>query len=239
LTGTFINVIAVLLGSILGSVLGNRLPERMRTTVVNGLGLVTATIGMQMALSTQNILLVMGSILVGGLIGEWWRIETRLERVGQWLEDRVDKAMGSTRERSITRAFVAASLVFCVGPMTILGSVQDGLTGDFGLLAIKSVLDGFAALAFSASMGPGVLFSIVTIVVFQGGISLAAMVIGEALGQVTAQTPWVIEMTATGGILMLGISLLLLELRRIRVANLLPAVLIAPLAQILYQACQK
>ena len=239
MTGTLINVIAVLLGSILGSVLGNRLPERMRTTVVNGLGLVTAIIGMQMALGTQNILLVMGSILVGGLIGEWWRIETRLEHVGQWLEDRVDKAVGSTRERSITRAFVAASLVFCVGPMTILGSVQDGLTGDFGLLAVKSVLDGFAALAFSASMGPGVLFSIVTIVVFQGGISLTAMMIGGALGQVTAQTPWVIEMTATGGVLMLGISLLLLELRRIRVANLLPAVLIAPLAQILYQACQK
>jgi hypothetical protein len=120
--------------------------------------------------------------------------------------------------------------------MTILGSIQDGLTGDYNLLAIKSVLDGFAALAFSATMGPGVLLAVLTIVVFQGGISLAAMGVGGLLGEVTRQTPWVIEMTAAGGVLMLGISLLLLDLRRVRVANFLPAVLIAPLAQIALQA---
>ena len=235
MVGTLINAATVLVGSLLGSFLGGRLPEKMRQTVIGGLGLVTAVVGMQMSLGTRNILLVMGSVLVGGILGEWWQIEARLEAVGHWLEERVGDRLGGSEERSVTRAFVAASLVFCVGPMTIVGSIQDGLTGDYRLLAVKSVLDGFAALAFSASMGPGVLLSILTIVVLQGGISLAAMGVGGALGEVTQQTPWVIEMTATGGLLMLGISLLLLELRRIRVANLLPAVLIAPLAQLVLQ----
>jgi uncharacterized membrane protein YqgA involved in biofilm formation len=236
LIGTLINAVSVLVTSLLGTFLGNKLPEKMNETVVHGLGLMTSVVGIQMALGTQNVLLLMGSILVGGLLGEWWRIEARLEALGHWLEERVGDRLGGSDERSITRAFVAASLVFCVGPMTILGSIQDGLTGDYNLLAIKSVLDGFAALAFSATMGPGVLLSVLTIVVFQGGISLAAMGVGGLLGEVTRQTPWVIEMTAAGGVLMMGISLLLLDLRRVRVANFLPAVLIAPLVQVALQA---
>jgi hypothetical protein len=233
LIGTAVNVVTVLIGGVLGSVLGGRLPDKMRQTVIFGLGLVTAVVGMQTALGTHNVLLIMGSVLFGGILGEWMRIEDRLEALGAWLEARVG---GETNERSVTRAFVTASLVFCVGPLTVVGSIQDGLTGDYRLLAIKSVLDGFAALAFAATMGPGVLLSILTIVVLQGGLSLAAMLSGEALGVVTAETLWVIEMTAAGGVLMLGISLLLLELRRIRVANLLPAVFIAPLLQILLTA---
>jgi len=236
LIGTLINAVSVLATSLLGTVLGNRLPEKMSETVVHGLGLVTAVVGIQMALGTQNVLLLMGSVLVGGLLGEWWQIEARLEALGRWLEERVGDRLGGSDERSVTRAFVAASLVFCVGPMTILGSIQDGLTGDYNLLAIKSVLDGFAALAFSATMGAGVLLSVLTILFFQGGISLAAMCVGGMLGEVTRQTPWVIEMTAAGGVLMVGISLLLLDLRRIRVANLLPAVFLAPLAQVALQA---
>jgi uncharacterized membrane protein YqgA involved in biofilm formation len=215
----------------LGTFLGGRLPEKMRQTVVYGLGLVTAVVGMQMAMGTQNVLLVMGSVLIGGVLGEWWRIESGLESAGRWLEERLGGAKKD--ERSITRAFVTASLVFCVGPLTILGSIQDGLTGDYSLLVIKSVLDGFAALAFAATMGPGVILAVLTVGVFQGGLSLAAMGLGEALGTVTRGTPWVIEMTAAGGVLMLGISLLLLDLRRIRVANLLPATILAPLAQII------
>ena len=231
MVGTVVNVVAVLVGGILGTLLGGRLPEKMRQTVVYGLGLVTAVVGVQMALGTQNVLLIMGSVLVGGVLGEWWQIEAGLEAAGRWLEERFG---GSKRdERSITRAFVTASLVFCVGPLTILGSIQDGLTGDSSLLVIKSLLDGFAALAFAATMGPGVILAVLTIGVFQGGLSLAAMGLGEALGEVTRETPWVIEMTAVGGVLMLGISLLLLDLRKIRVANLLPATILAPLAQIL------
>ncbi len=236
MTGTLINITTVLLGGLLGSFLGNRLPDKMRGTVMSGLGLVTAVVGMQMALGTHNILLVMGSVLVGGVLGEWWRIEDGLEAAGRWLEERVGDAMGSTDERSITQAFVTASLVFCVGPLTILGSIQDGLTGDYSLLAIKAMLDGFAALAFSATLGPGVILSIITILIYQGGLSLIAMGMGNMLGEVTRQTPWVVEMTAAGGVLILGISLILLDLRRIRVANMLPAIVIAPLAQILLEA---
>ncbi len=236
MTGTFLNVVTVVLGSLLGTILGNRLPDKMRQTVMSGLGLMTAVVGMQMALGTHNVLLIMGSVLVGGVLGEWWQIQEGLEAAGRWLEERVGNAVGATDERSITRAFVTASLVFCVGPLTILGSIQDGLTGDYSLLAIKSVLDGFAALAFSATLGPGVILSVLTILVYQGGLSLAAMGVGSALGQVTRQTPWVIEMTAAGGVLILGISLVLLDLRHVRVANLLPAIVIAPLAQIVLEA---
>ena len=233
LVGTLINVLTVLVGGLLGTFMGTRLPEKMRQTVVHGLGLVTAVVGMQTAFATHNVILIMGSVLVGGILGEWARIEDHLEGLGDWLENR----FGSQRdERSITRGFVTASLVFCVGPLTVVGSIQDGLTGDYTMLAIKSVLDGFAALAFAASMGPGVLLSILTIVAVQGGLSLAAMGLGGALGAVTRTTPWVVEMSAAGGVLMLGISLLLLDLRRVRVANLLPAVIIAPAVQVVLQA---
>jgi len=233
LIGTLLNVGTVVLGSVLGSLLGNRLPEKMRQTVIGGLGLVTAVVGAQMALGTHNVLLILGSVLLGGVLGEWWHIEDGLEALGRWLESKVGPATKATDERSITRAFVTASLVFCVGPLTILGSIQDGLTGDYKLLAVKSMLDGFAALAFSATMGPGVILSTLTILVLQGGISLAAMAAGGVLGQVSGETPWVVEMTATGGVLILGIALMLLDLRRIRVANLLPAILIAPVAQVI------
>ena len=231
--GTLINVFTVLVGGLLGTLMGTRLPERMRQTVVYGLGLVTAVVGMQTAFATDNVILIMVSVLAGGILGEWVRIEDHLERFGHWLELR----FGSHKdERSLTRAFVTASLVFCIGPLTIVGSIQDGLTGDYMMLAIKSVLDGFAALAFAASLGPGVLLSILTIVAVQGGLSLAAMGLGGTLGAVTRTTPWVVEMSAAGGVLMLGISLLLLDLRRVRVANLLPAVFIAPLAQVALEA---
>lgn len=238
--GTLINVVTVVIGSLLGTFLGNKLPAKMRETVVYGLGLMTAVVGLQMALQTTSVLLAMGSILVGGIIGEWWNLDERLNAAGRWLEDRVGTRMGGmSDERSLTRAFVTASLVFCVGPLTVLGSIQDGLTGDYTLLAIKSLLDGFAALAFAASMGPGVILSILTIILFQGGLSLAAMGLGDLLGTVTRQTPWVIEMTATGGVLMLGIALILLDLRKIRVANLLPAVIVAPFAQIVLDSLIK
>ena len=129
---------------------------------------------------------------------------------------------------SISRAFVTASLVFCVGPLTVLGAIQDGLTGDYRLLAIKSVLDCFAGMAFAAAMGPGVLLSILTVVVYQGGLSLAARLIGVGLmGQAVGESSSVLEMTATGGVLIMGIGLVLLDLKQVRVANFLPAIAIA------------
>lgn len=231
--GTFINIVAVVIGGIIGLSAGNRLPERTRQTVMNGLGLVTIVVGIQSALQTRNVLILMFSILLGGVLGEWWAIDAGLERLGRWLEGRFGGGADTTdppKERqSLARAFVTASLVFCVGPLTILGSIQDGLTGDYTLLAVKSVLDGFAAIAFAATLGPGVLLSILVILVYQGGLSLAAMGFASSLGGLTRDAPAIIEMTAAGGVLMMGIGLLLLDLKRIRVANSLPALALAPL----------
>jgi uncharacterized protein len=224
--GTLINVVAVILGGTLGTLLGGRLPERVRETVMHGLGLMTMLIGLQMALTTHNLLIVLASILVGGILGEMLNIQAGLDVAGQKLEERFSRGGEAGK---FTRGFVTASLIFCVGPLAILGSIQDGLLGDFNLLAVKSTLDGFAGLAFASTLGIGVAFAALPVLIYQGGIGLLARLLGSTLGSVTRDTPWVIEMTATGGVLIMGISLLILELKRVRVANLLPAVIIAPL----------
>lgn len=227
MTGTIINTITVLIGTALGALLGHRLSENMRVTVLRGLGLVTVVIGAQMAFGSANIMIVLGSVLVGGLLGEWWRIEDRLQGVGAWLEARFNRAEGEDEAATqrFIRGFVTASLLFCVGPMTILGSIQDGLTGDYRLLAIKAMLDGFAALAFASSLGIGVGFSALVILVYQGGLSLLA-----AQAQAILSDPMIVEMTAAGGVLIMGLGVsTLLEIKPIRVGNYLPALILAPL----------
>ena len=226
MTGTILNIATVLIGGLLGLLFGARLPERIRQTVVAGLGLFTAAIGIQMFLTTENAIIVLGSLLVGGILGEWWRIEWRLQQLGAWLEKHFAGGDGevSSSNRFI-RGFLTASLVFCVGPMTILGSIQDGLTGDYNLLAIKSVLDGFAALAFASMLGVGVLFSALVILVYQGGLSLLAFQAQALISEAMMN-----EMTAVGGILLIGLAISsLLEIKQIRVGNFLPALVIAPL----------
>lgn len=230
MTGTLLNIVTVLLGGTLGALLGNRLPSKIQETVMHGLGLLTLVIGVQMAIGSANILIPMFSVLFGGILGELLRIDDGLNWLGHQAEERWGNRLGQGKVAgwSVTRAFVTTSLIFCVGPMTILGSIQDGLIGDYNLLAIKSTLDGFAAVAFAASLGPGVLLSSVTVGVVQGGLAGLAMLAGGGLGNVTGQTPWVVELTATGGVLILGIGLTLLDLKKIRVANFLPAIAIAP-----------
>lgn len=218
--GTLLNVATVLIGGGLGTLLGQRLPERVRQTVLHGLGLVTLAVGLRMALTTANILIVMGSILLGGILGEWWRIEDGLQALGDRLQERMK--VGSTG--TLAQGFVTASLIFCVGPMTVLGSIRDGMLGDYSLLAIKSLLDGFASLALASSLGIGVLFSAVTVLVVQGGIALLAK-----LAQFGMSEPMITEMSATGGVIIMGIGLILLDLKRIRVGSFLPGILIAPL----------
>lgn len=220
MTGTLLNVATVLFGSGLGTLLGKRLPDKVRQTVLQGLGLVTLVAGLSMALQTHNILIVMGSILLGGILGEWWGIEERLETLGNVLQQRL--RLGSSSK--LAEGFVTASLIFCVGPMTIIGSIRDGLVGDYSLLAIKSLLDGFAALALASSLGIGVMLSAITVLVYQGGLSLLA-----SLAQVAMSQAMITEMTATGGTIIMGIGLILLDIKRIRVANLLPGIFIAPL----------
>ena len=228
--GTIINVITVLVGGVLGTLMGARLPERVRETIMHGLGLLTLVIGVQLSFETDNILIVLGSLLLGGIAGELLRIESRIDQLGRWLERKTARGGGPpvsdpphSGASRFSRAFLTASLVFCVGPMTILGSIQDGLTGDYTLLAVKSTLDGFAALAFASTMGPGVTFAALTVLVYQGALTLGA---GWASAVLT--DPMIAEMTATGGVLMLALGLGLLEIKRIRAGNLLPAIIVAP-----------
>jgi len=224
MTGTFINVATVLVGSALGLLLGARLPERLRHTVIAGLGLFTLAYGFSMFLKTENPLVVLGSLLVGAVLGEWWRIETGLQNLGAWLEQRVMKG-GEVSQARFVRGFLVASLVYCVGPMAILGAIQDGLSGDYNLLAVKSVLDGFASLAFASTLGVGVMFSVLPILVYQGGISLLAAQADAFFTQTMMN-----EMSAVGGVILLAIAISsLLEIRPIRAGNFLPALIIAPL----------
>lgn len=225
MTGTLINVATVLIGGALGLVFGARLPERVRHTVLAGLGLFTAAFGVMLFLDTGNPLIVVASLLFGGLLGEWWDIEAGLARLGGWLEARANRAGAEADSAGFIRGFLTASLLFCIGPMTILGAIQDGLTGDYELLAVKSVLDGFAALAFASTLGVGVLFSVLVILTYQGALTLLA---GQAQAMLTE--PMILEMTAVGGIVILGLAISsLLEIRPIRTGNLLPALFLAPL----------
>jgi hypothetical protein len=226
MTGTILNIITVLIGGLIGLLFGARFPERMRETIVHGLALFTAGIGILMFSDTGNPIIVLGALLLGGISGECLQVELRLQRMGAWLEARFAGGSGEVSEGNrFIRGFLTASLLFCIGPMTILGSIQDGLTGDYQLLAIKSVLDGFAALAFASTLGVGVLFSTWVILFFQGGISL-----GAASLQSVMTEGMIAEMTAVGGLLLIGLAISsLLELKKIRVGNFLPALFFAPL----------
>ena len=221
--GTLINIVAVLSGGLLGIVLGSRLSEKIKSTITNGMGLFTLVVGIKMALETNNALYTLGGLLIGSLLGEWGKIEDGLDVVGKYLEAKFNKSDAGSR--NFVAGFVTASLLFCVGPMTILGAFQDGILGNYELLAIKSVLDGFAALALASSLGPGVLFSVIIILIYQGGLTLLASRINIYL-----TNPMVIEMTAVGGVILMGISISsLLEIKKIRIGNFLPALIVSPL----------
>ena len=224
MTGTLLNIATVLIGGVIGLLFGARIPDKLKETVIAGMGLFTGAMGVQMFLNTENPLIVLGALLIGTLLGEWWRIEDGLQNLGKLLEQRFSRE-GEDGSNRFVRGFLTASLLFCVGPMTILGSIQDGLTGDYNLLAVKSVLDGFAALAFASTLGVGVMFSTIIILVYQGGISLLAAQLDAIV------TPSMMsELTATGGVILLGLAISsLLEIKKIRVGNMLPGLAVAPL----------
>ncbi len=244
--GTAINIVAVVVGTSAGCLIGGRLSHRVRTTVMQGLGLMTLYLGVSEASSTRNALLMLAALLLGGLLGEALRIEDRLASAGAAIERRVgrrfdpdvpeapaledaDSPAGAPARTRFVEGFLVASLVFCVGPMTILGSLQDGLRGDIDLLATKSLLDGFASLAFAASLGWGVGASIVTIAVVQGGLTASAVLLGDILTD-----RMIDETSAVGGLLLIGIGLRLLDIKEVRVASFLPGVAIAPVLVALF-----
>ncbi len=235
--GTLINLATVALGGGLGLFVGDRLPERMRVTIMQGLGLVTLAIGVtgleplyDADLGLRRFIILIGAIIAGGLLGEALRLEDRLERFGNRIRRRFRvKEDPHTHHladhSSFVEGFVVASTVFCVGPLTILGGIEDGLGDSIRLLTIKSALDGFAALGFASVYGIGVLASLAVILVYQGGITLAATLVEPLM-----TTEVIAQLGAVGSLLVLGIALRLLEIKQIRVVNLLPALFLGPLA---------
>jgi uncharacterized membrane protein YqgA involved in biofilm formation len=224
LTGTLINVGTVLAGTLIGVLVGRRLPGGLQERVLMGLGLVTLVLGIDNALEWRDTspLIVFGAILLGGITGELLRIERGLERLGDFAQDRL--ARGS--QSRVSEGFVTASLLFCVGPLTVVGSIEDGLTGSFDTLASKALLDGFAAIAFASTLGWGVGLSALTVLLVQGGITLGAGVFEDILAE---DSEALAALVSAGGILIIGISLKLLSIRDVKVGNFLPALVYAPL----------
>ena len=225
MTGTFINTAAVLVGGLLGTRFGKFLKERSRETIVIGLGLFTIALSISMFLETNNALIVLGGLLIGGLLGESLKIEDRVNQLGERLEARFNGDSDSRARGYFVRGFMTSSVLFCTGPMAILGAIQDGLTGDYQLLAIKSVMDGFAAFALASTLGPGVLFSALIVFLYQGFFSLLAV---QLQGVMTPEM--IAEFTATGGVILIGLAISsLLEIKPIRAGNFLPGLVVSPL----------
>lgn len=234
--GTVVNVTAVLVGSGIGVLVGQRLPERTRNVVTDALGLVTMLIAGLSAFAVTDaafsdavgdsapVLIVLGSLLLGGIAGSLLRIEYRLEAFGGWLQVALTTRSESADRKRFIEGFVAASLLFCVGPLAVLGSLSDGLGNGADQLVLKSVLDGFAAIAFASSFGLGVAASAFAVAVVQGSLTVLAATLGELVPE-----PQLVAISATGGLLLAGVSLRLLEIKQISVGDLLPALLVAPL----------
>lgn len=249
--GTLVNVVTVLVGTVIGVLVGHRLSQRTRDVVTDALGLVTLLIAAVSAASIGDaawadavgdsapMLIVLGSLLVGGIVGSVLGIEDRLERFGSWLQRRLQERMtarpggreGTADRQRFVEGFVSSSLVFCVGPLTVLGSLNDGLGNGPDQLFLKAALDGFAAIAFAASLGWGVAFSAVALVVVQGSLTLVGALLGDVLPD-----PHLAALTTTGGLMLVGVALRLLRLKQLPVGDLLPGLVVAPLLTALVDA---
>jgi uncharacterized protein len=219
--GTALNTSTVIVGTTIGLTLGRVIPESLQRTIQVAIGLFVVVYGLQMALKTHNPLVLLISVLVGVVIGELLRIDTGLQAFGAWAERRLGRGGETGR---VSAAFITTSLIFCVGPLTVLGSFFDGTRGDVTLLATKSTLDGFTSIVFAATLGWGVYLSAGSVLIVQGVLTLIAFLIHAGLSDVETA-----ELTAAGGIAVLGIGLGLLQLKTIKVANFLPSLVVAPL----------
>lgn len=236
LSGTILNAVAVAIGATIGLAAAARVSPGLRESITTALGLFTLVLATSMGLQvftdpaarTEDALAVLGGLLLGVAVGEWLRLHDRLEALGAWFQRRLARG---DRPSRVAEAFVTSSIVFCVGPLTILGSLDNGLRGDITLLATKSLLDGVGSIAFTAAMGAGVYLSILTILVVQGGIALGAFLLAGLFDQVT-----ILVLASLAGIILLGVGLRLLDLKQVRLANFLPGLLIAPLLVRLFDA---
>lgn len=223
LEGTIVNAVAIIIGGIIGSFLSN-IPNKIRITVMQGLGLAVLVQGIIMGMESKNFLLVIISVVLGGIIGEILNLDEKLNNLGGFIE----KKVGKKGEGSISTAFVTATLVYTIGAMAILGALNSGLKLDHSLLYLKAMLDGFSAIVFASTLGIGVVFSAIPVLIYQGLIALSARYIDLFISQELLDA-MIVEITATGGILIIAIAINILEVKKINVANLLPAVIIAPL----------
>jgi uncharacterized membrane protein YqgA involved in biofilm formation len=214
--GTIINAVAIIIGGVLGLLFRKGFPERISQTTLQALGLFTLLVGVSMAVQGQELIMVLISLALGAFFGEWINIEDRLERFGYWLEGRLH-----LREKSPAKGFIYASLLYCVGSMAIVGSITDGLKGDPSILVTKAMMDGIISIPFAASMGFGVLGSAVPILIYQGGLTLLASKVQFFFTPVMVR-----ELTSVGGVIVIGIGINILGLQKVRVGNLIPALLL-------------
>ncbi len=223
--GTLINFGTIIVGGVIGIILGDRISDRIKNTIVSGLGIFTFLYAISLFLKTTNSLIVLGSLLTGVLIGEWLHIQEGVEKLGVWLEARFSKSDDSSERNRFIRGFLTTTLLFCIGPMAIMGAIENGISGNIETLVIKSVLDGFAAMAFASTLGVGVIFSSVMVLLYQGAISLFASQIQSVMTETM-----ILELTATGGVILAAMAISnLLDLKKIRTASFIPALIIAPL----------
>ncbi|HAQ07243.1 MAG TPA: DUF554 domain-containing protein [Bacillus bacterium] len=220
LIGTIVNGLLIIAGTLLGKLL-TRIPENMKATVMHGIGLSVMVLGLQMGFKSANFLIVILSLVLGAVIGESLKLEDRLNSVGDWLERRI----GSKGEGSISQGFVTATLIFVIGAMAIIGALDSGIRGDHDVLYTKAIIDGFTALILTTTLGIGVLFSAVPVMLYQGTIALFATQIDKLIPQALMDS-FILELTATGGVMIFAIGLNLIGLTKIRVANLLPGILV-------------
>lgn len=225
MTGTLVNVATILGGTCAGVVLKQGIPKKYQVGVMQALALSVFIIGLQMALKTQNILIVILSLIIGSILGEAMDIDGRLILFGEWITQKIDNK-GST---NIGQAFITASLVYCVGAMAVVGALQDGLTGDTATLYAKSMIDGISAIVFTATLGVGVGLAAIPVLIYQGAITLLAGYISPYLSETIIR-----EMTAVGGILIIGISLTMFDYKKIKIANWLPALPLAIVISMLW-----
>lgn len=217
MTGTWVNIITVIVGSVLGLAFGRRLAERFRSIVFQGIGLFTLLLGVLMAMKTKDPLVLVLSMVIGGLLGEWWRLDKLTEQSGERL-----KRILKSENQKFTEGLLTSFLLFCMGSMTILGALEEGLGKDPDLLITKSIMDGFSAVVLAAGLGIGVLFSVVPLLFYQGGLTLMAQYVEPYLSDAM-----VAEVTATGGLMLIGLGISILEIKKLRVINFIPALLIA------------
>lgn len=230
LFGTLVNGGLIVLGSIIG-LFFTKIPERMKETVMQGIGLAVILIGLQMAFSTEQIIIVLLSLLTGGVLGELINVEKWLDRFGNWLGS---KFTTKNEKISVSQGFVTATLIFCIGAMGIIGALDGGIRNDHEVLITKGILDGFASLVLTTTLGFGVLFSVVPVVLYQGIIALFATQIEKIVPEAFLNG-LIVELTAVGGLMIVAIGLNMLKITQIRIGNLLPSIVSVVLIFYIYQ----